>query len=58
VFFASSIGRTFDVLTHYLVDSKAMRKVGDEERLVVVIENSAAFGIEVYHNIRILSKPF
>ena len=40
------------------VDSKAMRKVGEEERLVAVVENSAADGTLVVSQFRFYSKPF
>jgi len=41
---------------HYVIDSKAMRKVDGNERLVVVVENSTATGINVTSMERILSK--
>ena len=43
-------------MNHIVIDSKAMRKVDEDERLVVVVENSAAFGILIGNSIRILSK--
>jgi len=39
-----------------VIDSKAMRKVDEDDRLVVVIENSAGFGLQVYNSERFLSK--
>ena len=40
----------------WAIDSKAMRKVDEDERLVVVIENSAGFGLQVYNSERFLTK--
>ena len=38
------------------VDTKAMRKFEDNNRIVVVVQNQSAFGVEVLSQIRILSK--
>ena len=43
-------------IRHYPIDSKAMRKVDEDERLVVVIENTAGFGLIVTNSERFLSK--
>jgi len=56
--FGSSVGFTSPTLFHIEIDSKAMRKVGDNERLVVVVENSGVVGIQFYSSVRIYSKPF
>ncbi len=48
----------FNALQLIVIDSKAMRKVGDNERLVVVIQNSSATGMQLYGSIRIFSKQF
>ncbi len=56
IFFTTGVGFQFDVMHQIPIDSKSMRKVDEDERLVVVVENSAAFGIDIYANIRILSK--
>ena len=52
----TAVGAMADFAHQIVVDSKAMRIVRDDERLVMVIENSAAFGIEVFNSFRILSK--
>ena len=54
--FTSGAGFLFDGVHRMVIDSKAMRKVGDNERLIVVIENSGAFGLQVSSQIRLLSK--
>ena len=44
-------------LQSIVIDSKAMRKIGEEERLVFVVENtSASTGFEVASSVRLLSK--
>jgi len=53
---ATAVGFVTNKCVVTTIDSKAMRKVGDEERLVFVIENSAAFGIQVLDPLRVLSK--
>ena len=52
----SAVG--FDPLMqqNIVIDSKAMRKVGDSERLVVVVENSSATGMRFSTAMRLLSK--
>ena len=54
--FASAVGFQSDALIQMVIDSKAMRKVGDEERLVAVIENSSSTGLDFYFNFRLLFK--
>ena len=54
--FASAIGFQPQMANRIVIDSKGMRKVGENERLVVVVQNSAPFGMRVLHNVRILSK--
>ena len=55
--FLSSVGLQFDKMHTIVIDSKAMRKVGETERLVVVWENTgASHGVSVFDSIRILSK--
>ena len=39
-----------------VIDSKAMRKVGDRERLVTVVENVGTAGFQFWNSERILSK--
>ena len=48
-------GFAFDGVFQTIIDSKAMRKIDEDERLVVVIENLAD-GIEVLTNERFLTK--
>ena len=57
-FFRSSVGITFgpQMVRQIVIDSKAMRKVDEDERVVVVVENSGAFGIQVDNSERFLSK--
>jgi len=45
-------------MSRITIDSKAMRKVGDNERIVVVVQNSSPTGLLFYDQIRIYSKPF
>jgi len=56
--FGTAVGFIGDNLRLITIDSKAMRKVGDEERVVVVIQNSSTTGLSFYNSIRIYSKPF
>ena len=53
----TAVGVAADFGTSFEVDSKAMRKVDENDRLVVVVENSAsAHGIEIMESFRFLSK--
>ncbi len=54
--FISAVGMDPNVTHPIVVDSKAMRKVDEDERLVVVVENSGSFGFDVYSSFRFLSK--
>jgi len=57
--FASSIGFQPNMLVLTVIDSKAMRKVGDEDRLIMVVQNSSSsHGIVFFDSFRIYSKPF
>ncbi len=47
-----------NLLRNITIDSKAMRKVGDEERVVIVLENSATVGVRFFMDVRIYSKPY
>ena len=53
---SSAVGVQFDGVHNIVIDSKAMRKVDEDERLVVVVENSGAFGIQFNTSERFLSK--
>jgi len=53
---ATTVGFHPNAGHHYTVDSKAMRKVGQEEDLVYVLENPSAFGAQVTTAGRILVK--
>ncbi len=56
--FLSSVGLMFDKMHSIVIDTKAMRKVGDAERLVMVVENTgASHGITFFNAERILTKP-
>jgi len=54
--FLSSIGFEHDVLNHIVIDSKAMRKVDEDDRLVIVVENTSSTGMIFMDNVRLLSK--
>ena len=56
--FFSSVGINGgnNALSHYPVDSKGMRKIDEDEGLVVVFENMAATGCNVTHSFRFLTK--
>jgi len=57
--FGTAVGFDTQMINRIVIDSKAMRKVGDEERLVVVVENShGTSGMIFYDAIRIYSKPY
>ena len=54
---ATAVGLEARQLTSQIVvDSKAMRKVGGDNRLVFVVENSGGQGIAMYDSFRVLSK--
>ena len=55
---ADATGMQAQYINRIVIDSKAMRKVGDNERLVVVVQNSSVVGIQIYDSIRIYSKAF
>ncbi len=54
--FASAVGFQSDGFITQEVDSKAMRKVDEDERLVMVVQNSGANGMDFYFRARFLSK--
>ena len=56
VFFNTGSAMNFDPLHVITIDSKAMRKVDEDERLLFIIENSTGEGVDVASNFRILSK--
>ena len=56
--FISGVGVEANPIINIEIDSKAMRKVTEDDRLVVVAENSASAGMQIMHAIRILTKPF
>jgi len=56
--FGTAVGVEFNNMRQIVVDSKAMRKVGDEERLVMVVENTSLDGMIFGDYERILSKAF
>ncbi len=56
--FGTNVGFEPGMLHRIVIDSKAMRKVTDDERIVMVVENSAPFGISVFDSFRIMSKLF
>ncbi len=52
----SSVGVIPDILISIDVDSKAMRKISPEERMVFVIQNSASTGFQIFDSFRVLTK--
>ena len=56
--FITGVGFEPNMLHLLEIDSKAMRKVSNEMRLVTVVENDNTDGISVYSASRILTKPF
>ena len=56
--FINGTGFASNPIVNIEIDSKAMRKVSEDDRLVIVAENSASTGMQVMHAIRILSKAF
>lgn len=55
--FVSGVGVSFaDGVTTQVIDSKAMRKIGENERLIVVVENIAAQGMVFWNSERFLTK--
>ena len=55
---ATAVGFEPNAFHSIVVDSKAMRKVTDDHRLAVVVENSNSDGIVVYDAFRFLTKQF
>jgi len=58
VVFTTGAGFLFDVFNRIMIDSKAMRKVGSDERVVAVVENSNSDGLSVYIGMRLLTKAY
>jgi len=54
--FASAVGVNFDNIRRIVIDSKAMRKVDENDRLVTVVENMSADGMVFQDFTRFLSK--
>jgi len=54
--FATAVGFEGNLANQIPVDSKAMRKVDEDERLVLVIQNQAVNGIILFSSLRLLSK--
>ena len=52
----SASGIMPDMQHQIVVDSKAMRKVSEDDRLVFVIENTVSTGLQFFDSFRILSK--
>ncbi len=52
----TSVGFDANDMQRIWIDSKAMRKVDEDERLVVVVENSSSFGMQFNTSERLLSK--
>jgi len=58
VIFNTGTSVQFDAFNQIVIDSKAMRKVDSEMRLVMVVENDSADGILIYSAKRTLVKHF
>ena len=56
--FGTAVGVEFNNMREIVIDSKAMRKVGDEERIVVVVQNTLVDGMIFGNFERFLSKAF
>ncbi len=56
--FGTAVGMEPNFMHSMVIDSKAMRKVSDDERIVMVVENSTPFGISTYSALRLYSKAF
>ncbi len=55
--FADATGISEPAQTSYVLDSKAMRKLDDSERIAIMIENqSAAAGIRYHYLLRVLTR--
>jgi len=54
--FGDATGFAGDAMARFVMDSKAMRKIGLQERLVLVIENSGVRGIQISNSFRVLLK--
>ena len=54
--FASGVGFDPNEAHSMVIDSKAMRKVDGNERIVLVIQNQSGVGMEFFWQIRILSQ--
>ena len=52
----ASTGIAAPWFSNYVIDSKAMRKLDEDERLVAVVENSSGEGMKLWDSIRILTK--
>ena len=54
--FGTGVGFDPNAVVQYPIDSKAMRKVDEDETLAVVVENAGSEGIVITSSVRILSK--
>ncbi len=54
--FLSAVGFQPNTWHRFPIDSKGMRKIDEDERLIVVVENASAFGITVTSQERFLTK--
>ena len=54
--FSSAIAFQADFMHTIVIDSKAMRKIDEDDRIVVVVENTAATGFAIANSERFLSK--
>ena len=53
--FTSAAGFESPAGREYVLDSKAMRKISDTQRLVMLLENTSATGMEYWYVLRFLS---
>jgi len=54
--FISADGVNTELMHTQIIDSKAMRKVDEDERIIAVVENMSSFGLEFINFERFLSK--
>ena len=54
--FATAVGKEYDAVHQIVIDSKAMRKVDEDDRVVMVVENASPDGMKFWNSERILTK--
>jgi len=54
--FSSGVGVAFDGIYTITIDSKAMRKIDEDDRLIMVVQNLSVTGMQFWDSERLLSK--